>query len=101
VNAGDTFRPADRTADIHLWVVISDPSIDPDRILIVSMTTYKPYKEDACLLDRGDHRSISHPTCIAYGLAKMRPLADFQTLIDSNLLIPDDPVTPEVLDRIR
>jgi hypothetical protein len=22
---GDTFRPADSTVDIHLWVIISDP----------------------------------------------------------------------------
>ncbi len=30
------------------------------------MTTYEDYKEDACLLDVGDHPNISHKSCVAY-----------------------------------
>jgi len=100
-NAGDTFRPADRKIDIHLWVVISDPLQDPAHILIVSMTTYKPYKESACLLRSGEHRAISHDTCIAYDLAKVTSSAKLEEARDKGLLSPDVPVSEEVLRRIR
>jgi hypothetical protein len=41
MKAGDTFRiPALGTSlDSHLWVVISDPSVDPQHVLIVNFTT--------------------------------------------------------------
>jgi len=41
-SAGDTFRPADRKVDIHLWVIISDPHQDSSQVLIVSLRTLKP-----------------------------------------------------------
>jgi len=53
VKAGDTFYIRDRSVDTHLWVVISDPEKDAERVVIVSMTTYENYKEDVCLLDQG------------------------------------------------
>jgi hypothetical protein len=101
VDAGDTFRPADPRADIHLWVVISDPSIDPNQVLIVSLTTYKPYKDGACILKTGDHPFIRHDTCIAYDLARVVSLSQLETLLKSGMLIPDDPVSHQVLERIR
>jgi hypothetical protein len=41
MNAGDTFRiPQPGTSlDSHLWVVISDPVVDAERVLIVNFTT--------------------------------------------------------------
>ena len=40
MKAGDTFRPADGTVDkfVHVWVIISEPEQDSDRVLIVSLT---------------------------------------------------------------
>jgi hypothetical protein len=40
MQAGDTFYLPDKAADGHLWVVISEPAKNPDRILLVSMTSY-------------------------------------------------------------
>lgn len=99
--AGETFRPANRAIDIHLWVIISDPQQDPSRILIVSLTTYKPYKESACLLQKGDHRAINHETCIAYDLAKITTIVQLQEANAKGWLKADDPVSAEILRRIR
>ncbi len=55
MKAGDTFFLAGGAADRHLRVIISDPSIDPQRVLFVSMTSYDVSKEDACLLNVADH----------------------------------------------
>jgi len=100
VQVGDTFRDANRKVDIHLWVVLSDPIQDPARVLIVSLTTYKPYKEAACLLRPGDHRAVGHETCVAYDLARAIPLADLEEAVRKGLLAPDLPVSSEVLKRM-
>jgi hypothetical protein len=51
VKAGDAFFLTDRVVDTHLWVVISDPAKDAERVVLVSVTTYERYKESVCLLD--------------------------------------------------
>jgi hypothetical protein len=60
MKAGDTFFLAGGAADRHLRVVISEPAIDPERVLFVSMTSYDITKEDVCLLDVGDHPFVKH-----------------------------------------
>ena len=101
MKSGDTFRPADRSVDIHLWVIISDPMQDPSRVLIVSLTTFMPKKESACLLDVGDHPSISRSTCVAYNLANAPSIIQLEQARDDGVLIPSIPVTSEILHRIR
>ncbi|MFI5460885.1 MAG: hypothetical protein ACHRXM_36200 [Isosphaerales bacterium] len=101
MKAGDTFYIRDRSVDAHLWVVISDPEKDAERVVIVSMTTYENYKEDACLLDVGDHPRISHKTCIAYNEARMTALEKLIALRDGGQLSMQALLSPEVLARIR
>jgi hypothetical protein len=81
--------------------VISDPDRDPARVVMVSLTTFESYKEGVCLLDVGDHPNISHKTCIAYNEARMTTLENLATLRDGGHLIMQDPVSDEVLSRIR
>jgi hypothetical protein len=101
MKAGSTFYIRDRDVDTHLWVVISDPDGDPTRVIMVSMTTYENYKEAVCLLDVGDHPSISHKTCIAYNEARMQTRDRLNTLIGGGYLSMQPPVSEEVLRRIR
>jgi hypothetical protein len=101
MKAGDTFRPADSTVDIHLWVIISDPSQDASKVLIVSLTTYKPKKESVCLLNVGDHPFIKHLTCVAYNLANAPSIVQLEQARDRGDLIPGIPVSAEILSRIR
>ena len=101
MKAGDTFRSANLSVDIHLWVVISDPQQDPSRVLIVSLTTYNPKKESVCLIDIGDHPFVRHKTCVAYNFAKAPSLVQLKQVSEAGQLIPDVPVSLEVLRRIR
>src|SRR5690242_17903142 len=101
MKAGDTFFLAGGAADRHLRVIISDPGIDPERVLFVSMTSYDITKEDVCLLEVGDHPFVKHRTCIAYGDAKEAPLEALIQLRDAGHLRPSEPVSPELLERIR
>jgi hypothetical protein len=74
VNAGDAFYIRDRSVDTHLWVVISDPLKDPNRVVLVSVTTFETYKEGVCLVRPGDHPRITHESCVAYQEARMTTL---------------------------
>jgi len=103
MKAGDTFQPADGTVDkfVHLWVIISDPEQDSDQVLIVSLTEYYPKKDTACILGPGDHPFIHKRTCVAYDLANAPSLDDLVRARDNGDLIPNDPMRPDVLERIR
>jgi hypothetical protein len=41
--------------DSHIWMVVYDPSKDPERVVIVNMTTWRADKDQACVLQVGDH----------------------------------------------
>jgi hypothetical protein len=101
VKAGDTFALKDKAVDSHIWIVISDPEADAERVLFVSMTSHDITKENVCLLDVGDHPFIKHKTCIAYEFAKVAPLKTLVELRTQGLLVMSQPISVELLDRIR
>ena len=65
------------------------------------MTSYDVTKEDVCLIHVGEHPFVKHKTCIAYGSAKEARLEALVQLRDTGYLQPAEPVSPELLDRIR
>jgi hypothetical protein len=101
MKAGDVFQ-LDGVADIHTWVVISDPAVDASRILIVNFTSYDRFEDQACILDMGDHPFIRHRTCVNYPRANAKSSnAQLDELRSRGRLLMLDPVTPELLQRMR
>ena len=98
---GETFFLAGGAADRHLRVVISDPSIDSELVLFVSMTSYDVTKENVCVFEVGNHPFVKHRSCIAYGTAKEAPLAALLRLLDAGQLRISEPMSASQLDRIR
>jgi hypothetical protein len=101
MEAGDTFYLPDESADGHLWIVISDPRKNANRVLLVSMTSHDVSKEHACLIDAGEHPNVTHKTCISYKPARQTALENLDRLRDSGYLKMQPPVSPELLERIR
>jgi len=103
MNAGDTLIVPRKTPGIdgHLWVVISDPQLDPDSVLMVSLTSYEPYKDQTCELSANDHPFVSHRTLICYNPAKVASDEDLEKLVSSGLMRKHDPFSPELLKRVR
>jgi hypothetical protein len=62
MDAGYCFLLSD--IDDHLWIIISNPKLDPDHVLIVNLTTVASYKETVCVLSVGDHPWIRHDSCV-------------------------------------
>lgn len=46
MRAGDVFRFTG-IADIHVWMVISDPARDAAKVLMVNFTTWEPHLDQA------------------------------------------------------
>lgn len=100
MNAGDAFKLVG-VADHHLWIVLSDPSIDPTRVLIVNLTTYDRYEDQAVILNVGDHPFVAHKTCVAYSRARTASDAQLEQLKTRGKLTPHTPVSRELLERLR
>ena len=103
MNAGDTFRiPQPGTSlDSHLWIVISDPALDPDQVLIVNFTTRRKDSDVACILQAGEHPFVQHETCVNYGQAKVVSVAQIEALLRKGLLSHHAAVSTKLLKRIR
>jgi hypothetical protein len=103
MNPGDTLiidEPG-TSLDSHLWIVISDPAENPEEVLLVNFTKYRADKDQACIVERGDHPFISQKTCVEYRGAKMASAKELQTLLDSGQVSSHKPASPQLLARIR
>ena len=100
MNAGDTFQLLG-VADRHLWIVISDPAVDPNRVLFVNLTTYDPKEDQTVVLDVGDHPFIRQRTSVSYSRARLATNAQLEQLRNGNRLNLNTPVTAALLGRLR
>ena len=103
MDGGDTFlvdRPG-TSYDSHLWIVLSKPSLDPNHVLIVNLTSWRPDKDQACVLRPGDHRYVKKQTCVNYADSKIVSEEQIRQLLDRGLLLAHEPVDPTLLERMR
>ena len=103
--AGTSFFYA--TERRHLYFVISDPLIDEDAVLCVNFTSYEPsrpagvYNDPACIVEKGEHRFVDHPTCVAYGSAWVTTLNLLEYKLSVKQLWFDFPASNELLGKMR
>lgn len=102
MNYGDTFliKPKDRLFDRHLWVVISDPRTDAQRVLIVNLTTWNKDKDGACILNPSDHPFIHHATCVSYQDAKIVKDSFLEQCLRSGLIVLREPASDDLVEAI-
>ena len=85
----------------HPWVIISDPQIDPDNVLIVNLTDANGHHDRSCVLDASDHPGVfTKPSCVAYQWAKLTSVQDLTTARTKKLLITKKSVSPATLQKI-
>jgi hypothetical protein len=63
MNAGDTFLTPG--VDDHLWMVISEPSLDPS-LVVVCFLSWQPHYDQSCIVEAGEHPFVTHSTCVNY-----------------------------------
>ena len=102
---GDAFLLRDHRIDDLLHIVISAPSLDAHKIVTVSLTSYdrvehETHKDGSCILDSSDHPWITHKSSISYRDGKVADEELLDSLIAKGSLIPQQPVSDDVLTRI-
>jgi hypothetical protein len=103
MKSGDAFLIKNEFGVYHLYIVISDTEQNPNRVICVMLTTWEDWKEDACLLDVGDHPFVRHKSCISYhGKMILETTKDeLEKLVNQKLVRTHEPVSDKILERIR
>jgi hypothetical protein len=104
VNAGDTLKAVQQVGasiDSHLWMVISDPAVDAEHVVIVNFTSWRQDKDQACIVEPSEHPFLHHRSCVNFAGAKTVRAADLNLLVQRGQLTPHVPLSPSLLDKIR
>jgi hypothetical protein len=99
MEAGDIFIRVDN--DKHLWIVLSDPKLDPEKVLIVNLTTLDARKEQVCVLKRGDHSWVKHDTCVNYQDSVVTTVVQLNTARDQGAIDMKKRMSTATLKKIR
>ena len=100
LKAGDTLLlgPED---DYHLHVVLTDPN-ETGELIVASVTTLQKWTKDrTVVLKKGDHPFIQHDSVVAYSYARIAGVAEIESLVTNKPSLARQPVSPELLGRIR
>lgn len=101
--------------DDHPRFVISDPELNPLKIVHVNVTTFRPrtankiqamkdaIADPACILDRGEHPLLTaEKSCVYYVGARHCSAAEFEDKIEKGLWrVHDIPASELVLLKMR
>ena len=99
MNVGDTFLTP--TIDDHLWMVISDPLLDSENLVVVCFVSWQSHYDQSCIVDHGEHPFVQHPTCVNYPGATLVADATLETLKLRGKLRLKDRLSSGLLERIR
>ena len=100
MNAGDVFR-FNRIAEIHVWMVISDPARNDQQLLMVNFTTWAPELDQVCIVDMAEHPFITQRSLINFAKAKIVSNSQLERLKTVGALTLLDPLSASLLQRIR
>lgn len=101
MKAGDTFYLGSHEDEPHLRVVISDPLLDSQRVLIVNFTSWKYFHDQSCVVEAGEHPRISRKSCVRYDQAVEASDRTLETHVASGDIHLNKPVSQELLNKIR
>ncbi|MBT3198360.1 MAG: hypothetical protein HN350_00430 [Phycisphaerales bacterium] len=99
-NHGDTFLLANSGINNHLFIIISDPLLDPDKIVTVNLTSWDSTKDQSCIVDSGEHPFVRHKSCIRYEGDRLITAEQYDLHLSGDRLISQSPVSEELLGRI-
>ncbi|HQU42161.1 MAG TPA: hypothetical protein PK867_05090 [Pirellulales bacterium] len=83
-------------------------SIDPDRLLIVNLTSWDdsrpdtdPRKDSACILFPSEHPFVKHKTCVYYRGAQVASVQHLQFRLSHGELEWMQPASAQLLQKMR
>jgi len=101
MDIGDCFfNKSGRNTPSHLWIVLSDPALDAENVLIVNITDAGNHHDASCVVSETDHAAITKESVVAYQFAKITSNARLTEANAAGLLIRKEPISDELLTRI-
>ncbi len=88
----------------HLYIVISDPTIDPRRVYLVNVTSKKghePPEDLACEISPGEDNRIPVPSYVTYAYWEFSSVEKLESQESQQVLQRSKPVSPDLLRRVR
>ena len=82
-------------------MVISDPVLDADHVVIVFFLTWQPHYDQSCIVDDGEHPFVKHATCVNYPAAKVTTNSKLEENVAKGKLKIKTPLSLALLERIR
>ena len=102
MRAGDALLlPKPGQAVAHLWVLLTDPDVTTDEVLMVNLTTQRPHSDTTVILSSGDHPFVQHATVVNFTDARLGKAALLNTFIHTGTYLPQSPLSEVVLRRIQ
>jgi hypothetical protein len=99
MKAGDTFLTPNM--DDHLWMVISNPALDPVNVVVVCFLPWQNHYDQSCIVEAAEHPFVTHSTCVNYPGATIVADATLETLRVRGALREKEPLSSELFNRIR
>lgn len=84
----------------HLWIVISDPKKDPNKVIIVNLTTSHGRRTATCILCKGDHPFITRDSEVDYRHARCVSCAKIQHQHKNGRIDMREPASSDMIDAI-
>jgi hypothetical protein len=101
---GDTFHGgAEFHGKNHPWIIINDPARHGGLALFVNITSLKGGKFDdlTCVLQAGEHSSISHPSYIRFDGARVALASQLEEAERLRLIRRSERASRALLEKIR
>jgi hypothetical protein len=100
---GDTFlNNATDNLKTHLWVILSDPNLNSDKIVLVNFTTVygNDFEDLSCVLTDGEHSFLRHDSYVSYRDAIIVSSTNLDALKKSNSIKLHDNCEYQLLRKI-
>lgn len=103
MQAGDCFIFRSGNDGGHLWVVISDPYKDKDRVLIANLSTIRGRQlEDlSCVIEPGEHTRVTVKSHVAFSHARVYTDHQLNVMEQGSTIQMKQAFSPELVSRIR
>lgn len=101
LSAGDTFLlPRKLEWKDHLFIVLLDADNDGNTVM-VNLTSAKPHSDRTTVLQPGEHPFVTRETVVNYLDAAITKTSKIEQAIAMGLGQKHDPVSPQLLNRLR
>ena len=103
IQAGSVFVIPDPVPalDPHLWVIVSDPSQNHHRVLMVNFTKWREGKDQSCIVEPREYDPLTCKSVVQYAGAKECSAENLNTLLARTAFEMRPPVSEELLQRMR